>query len=239
MAVTITRTDHKAADADTTTDNKVATYSNVSIGDAHSDRIVAVCAAAGGVTNCAVNSCTIDYGSGDVEMSAGSTTLFGSYASRIFYLAVPSGTTATIKVTYGVALIISRNRIAVYDIAGGEFSATGTDSSTDMDSSDPVTTGSITIPTNGGFLGVLSNSNPSFSVTWSNATNDINQLLSFRFSTAYSTTAGSTTITAYNTVNSTDGSLGYVIFTPAAAVTALPRRALDGPVYGSLRGSIR
>lgn len=178
----------------------VCTYSGVSIGEVVSGRVVCLLVATenAGLT---INSATIDYGTGDVAMTAGTqgqdlASGAARYA-RVFYLAVPSGTTATFKVTVGAATTTTQNYVAVYSLqdANPTAAATGGDG-TDDAGGDPLTTGAITVPTNGCFIGVVCGGNDGAVRTWTNATEDLDlDGGALRFSSAYSLTAGGATIT--------------------------------------------
>lgn len=195
--------------------SNVATYSSVSIGTATSDRIVVVTVASE-QTGVTPTSCTIDYGTGDTAMTAGTLASFGAQAAQTFRLAVPTGTTATIKVTFtGGSPIASRNKIAVYRVTGADSSAVtaGADTSTDMDATDPLTTGVNTIVTSGGFLAVVSGATDTDAKTWANATEDIDEDAGvFRFTTAFSTTAGTLVRTCTGAVDGEDGAMSWLNF---------------------------
>src|SRR3972149_6105196 len=115
MAVAIAQTANPAGVAAIST---VATYTGVSIGIATADRIIAVVVGTE-LSNSTPSAATIDSGGGAVSMTAGTTgNLLAMYA-RIFYLLVPTGTTATITVTFSaVSPTKTANHIAVYRITG-------------------------------------------------------------------------------------------------------------------------
>lgn len=218
MAVAITQT---ANPAGVSASSNVATYSSVSIGTAASNRVVVV-AVGSELGSTPINSCTIDYGTGDTSMTAGSAGNLNSLYARLFYLLAPTGTTATIKVTFGTnSPSNTQNHIAVYSVTGSVFSSSGNDGSTDMDATDPLTTGSITIPTNGGFIAVASGATDGTAKTWTNATEDIDADAGlFRFTTATRTTALTTTaVTCMGGTNGEDGALSYIIFTDNTSPT--------------------
>jgi hypothetical protein len=222
MTVAITQTADPAGVASSA---GVITYTDASIGTASSDRIVCVCAAAE-ITGATLDSATINYGSGDIAMSATSLANFGNVYARIFYLAVPTGTIATIKITTTTAVSNTQNHIAVYAVTGASttLSASGTDTSTDMDATDPLTTGSITIPANGGFLAVIAGATSGISnKTWANATEDLDENAgAFGFSTAIRTTSGTVTVTCTGSSNGEDGALVYVVFNPIVDLVGIP-----------------
>jgi len=219
MAVSITQTANPAGVA---ASSYVATYTGVAIGDAASDRIVAVLVGTE-LASSTPSACTIDYGGGAEAMTAGTTGNYGDMYARIFYKAVPTGTTATIAVTFSATSPSEiQNHIAVYKVLGASttLSAQGGDGSSDMDTGDPLTTGSVTIPSNGGFLAVAVGALDIKSKTWANATGDIDDDVGdFRFCTATRTTALTTTaITCTGQTNNEDGGLSYVIFSESVLV---------------------
>lgn len=212
MAVSITQT---ANPAGVTATSNVATYSSVSIGTAHPDRIVVVLVGTE-LASSTPSACTIDYGSGATAMTAGTLGNLGGMFARTFRLAVPTGTTATIKVTYSATNPSNvQNHIAVYSVVDGVFSSAGGDGSTDMDVTDPLTTGAITIPTGGGFIAVAVGATDTVAKTWANATEDIDaDVGNLRFTTATRTTALiATAVTCRGGTNGEDGAMSWLIFT--------------------------
>src|SRR3990167_1669419 len=125
MAVSITQT---ANPAGVSASSNVATYTGASIGTAHPDRIVVVLVGSE-LTSASINSCTLDGNA----MNAGTAGNGGVVWARAFYLAYPTGTTATVAVTFGANPSNTQNHIAVYNVSDGAFSSTGGDSSLDMD----------------------------------------------------------------------------------------------------------
>jgi hypothetical protein len=85
-----------------------------------------------------------------------------------------------------------------------------------MDATDPLTTGSTTIPANGGMIAVAACATDTVAKAWANLTEDIDEDAGdFRFTTAFSTTSGTATRTCTGTTNGEDGSLAWVIFNPS------------------------
>ena len=164
--------------AGVSTSANVATYTGVSIGAAAHDRIVCVCC--GGEVAADPSSATIDYGAGAVAMSATALATFGSMRARIFYLPVGgAATTATIAVTWSAAATNVQNHIAVYSVTGakGALNTSGTDTLTDMDATDPLTTGSSTIPAGGGILGIAACATDSGGKTWADPPKTLTPML--------------------------------------------------------------
>lgn len=219
MAVSITQT---ANPAGVSASSNVATYSAVSIGAAVPNRIVVV-AVASELASTPIDSCTIDYGSGDTAMTsaAGLAGNFGAVYARLFWLLVPTGTTATIKVTFGTnSPSNTQNHIAVYRVLDAVYSSGGNDGSTDMDATDPLTTGSITIPSGGGFIAVAGGATDGTGKTWANASEDIDaDAGALRFTTATRTTALTTTAVTCTGTNGEDGALSYIIFADNSSPT--------------------
>lgn len=218
MAVAISQT---ANPAGVSASGNISTYSSVAIGTASTDRIIAVVVGTE-LASSTPSACTIDSGGGDVAMTAGTTGNFGAMFARIFYLNVKTGTTATIKVTYSSTNPLNtENHIAVYAVTGAYtiLSAEGGDGSSDMDVTDPLTTGSTTIPTSGGMIAIAAGASDTDAKAWSNLTEDIDaDAGTFRFTTATSLSAGTATRTCTGGVNGEDGALSYVIFNPVLTI---------------------
>lgn len=212
--VTITRTANPTPSGSGTS----RTYSSQSIGDASADRIVCLIVACKGSGT--INSATIDYGTGASAMSATTQgTGDGSMLCKLFYLAAPTGTTATFVITFSGFVSTGQDWIAVYSVTGANATpaASGSDGSADMDATDPLTTGSVTIPARGGFLAGAISDDETTNITWANATEDLDeQATSERRTTATRTTAGTVTITCQSATNLDKGALAYIIFNPAS-----------------------
>lgn len=213
MAVTITQTANPNGVAASST---IATYTDISIGEAASNRIIAVVVGTE-LANSTPSVCTIDSGGGAVSMTAGTTGTFGNMFARIFYLLVPTGTTATIAVKFSnVSPGATANHIAVYRILDAltTLSAEGGDGSTDMDASDPLTTNGVTIAEGGGFIAVAAGATDNKTKTWANATEDLDiDAGTFQFTTAIRETSGTVTITCTGSTNGEDGAMSWLIFT--------------------------
>ncbi len=220
----------------------VATYSTVSIGTASTDRIISVVVGAE-FANATPSGVTIDYGSGAVAMTAGTTGNFTDMYARVFYLAVPTGTTATIVVTFSGSISpgpgTTANHIAVYSVTGADtvLSTQGGNGSTNM-STTPLTTGSVTIPTGGGFLGVATGATAA-GKTWASVTEVLDvSVTNFEFTTATSTAAGTATRTVTG-ASGEDGALSYVIFKPVAAPTVTTSAATNiATISATIGGNI-
>jgi hypothetical protein len=208
MAVSITQTANPAGAGTGTT----ITYSTVDIGAADPSRIVAV-AAGTELTNGEPVSATIDYGSGAVAMVPGTLGDFAAVSAQWFFLAVPTGTSANIAITFGASHADGTTQhIAVYRVLDARV--TGGSGVGDTDA-DPITSGGVTIPTNGGLLAISSMAADTTTRTWGGATGDIDaDAGTFRFTTAMSTTGGVATLTVSG-ANGEDGALSWLIFSPA------------------------
>lgn len=213
MAVAIAQT---ANPAGVNHSSNVTTYTAASVGVASSDRIVVV-AIGKEVASVSVSSVTIDGGA--ATLADGAT--FNDMGAWLYYRALPSGTTADIAVTWSGAITSTQNHIAVYAVTGGTLSTAGNDTSDDMDATDPLTTGSTTIPANGGMLAVAvgaMDAGGGSGKTWANLTEDIDSDVGvFKFTTATSTTSGTATRTCTGGADGEDGALAWAIFAPAAA----------------------
>lgn len=216
MAVGITRV---ADPAGVSSSSNVATYSGVSIGTAAEDRIV-VLSVVSELTSASPNSATID----GVAMTAQAATgNLGAVYARNFYIHWPTGTTATFEVTFGANASSTQNHVIVHRVVGSDPvpTAQGGDGSTDMDVTDPLTTGSVTIPTNGGFVGIAAGATDTVAKTWANATEDLDaDGGGLRYTNAIRTTAGTVTITVTGGTNNEDGALAWLIFKPGTSVAA-------------------
>jgi hypothetical protein len=208
MAVSITQT----ANPDGAGTGTTITYSTVDIGAADPSRIVVVVAGTE-LTNGEPVSATIDFGGGAVAMTAGTLGDFGAVSSRIFYRAVPTGTSADIAVTFGASHADGTTQhIAVYRAVDAAVTAESATGDTDAD---PITSGGVTIPTGGGLLAISSMAADTTTRTWGGATEDIDaDAGTFRFTTAMSTTGGVATLTVSG-ANGEDGALSWLIFSPA------------------------
>jgi hypothetical protein len=215
MAVTIARTANPNGQAGSA---NVATYTNAAIGTATADRIVVVLVTSE-LTAASINSCTL----GGNAMSAATQGNQGIAYARAFYLKYTTGTTATIAVTYGANPTANQNHISVYEIQGALYSTNGADQSTDMDVTDPLTTGAINILTNGGFIAGACGATDTVAKTWANATVDLDvDAGSHRHTTASRVTAlAATAVTCTGTTNGEDGALSWISFTsrPTIALT--------------------
>lgn len=218
MAVAITQT---ANPAGVTAVSSVTTYSAASIGTASDDRIVVVLIGKE-VATVVVNSVTIG---GIPAILVGGTT-FGSMGSWIYFASFPTNTTADIAVTWSGAITSIQNHIAVYALTGARGPPlAGTNTSTDMDSNSPLTTGSSTIPTSGGMIAVASCAADAITKTWANLTIDVNSDAGdFQFTSATSITAGAATRTCTGSTNLEDGVLAWAIFSPIGDIIWPTRR---------------
>lgn len=229
----ITRT---ANPAGVSASSNVATYSTVDIGAAASNRIIVVVVASE-LAASTPSGCTIDYGSGDTAMTAGTGGNFGAVYAQTYRLLVPTGTTATIKVTFSATNPTStQNHIAVYRILDGVYSSAGGDGSSDMDATDPLTTGAITIASGGVFVAVAGKATDTVRATWANATEDLDvDAGALGFTTATRATALTTTaVTCTGGTNGEDGALSYLIFTDNTEPTVVLNSPADAASTGDL-----
>ncbi len=214
MAITFTKTVTPTDSSGVASSGGISTYSTQSIGTASDDRIVLL----GVVTEAAgasITSATIDYGSGDIAMKAGSEGTTGNTFVRWFYLAVPTGTTATFKITYGAAVTGGAggtNNITVYAVTGAHnVFSTGQVGDTD---GDPISSGSVTVPTSGGAIFLYNGATDSTARTWTGATEDIDaDAGAMRLSTGTATATVTATVSGANTE---DTALSWLTFLPTA-----------------------
>ncbi len=216
MAVAITQTANPAGAGSTA---NIVTHTAAAIGTASLDRIVVVAIGKEVVT---VTPTAVTIGGVTAALINGNT--FGSMGAWLYFAPVPTGTTADILVTWSGAVTNIQNHIAVYAItdAAGPPSS-GSSTSTDMDATSPLTTGSTTIPASGGMLAVAVGAADTVTKTWANLTEDITaDAGDFRFMTATSLTAGTATRTCTGGTNAEDGVLAWAIFSQ----TVLPPNSL-------------
>lgn len=217
MAVGITRT---ALPAPTASSSGVSTLTGVSIGTASADRKVVLSVVS--EANTSFDAATIDFGGGAVSMTPiHNDVAQGSMHARSWIADAPTGTTATFTVTVGGSLTTTNWQPIVHAVTGAHatFQAQGTDASTDMDSTDPLTTGSQTIPSGGGFIGFAGGATDTVAKSWANATVDVEQDSgTLRATSATRTTSGTVTITCTGTTNGEDGVLTWMIFKQATVV---------------------
>lgn len=213
-AVTITRTADPAGVNSVTT---TTTYSGVAIGNAETGRVVVV-AIGKEVATITVSSVTINNGAPNVAqtMTQAAAATFGNQGAWLYYLPLDGGTTADIVITWsGTGPTNVQNHISVYTIYNGRFPprVASTNTSTDMDVSTPLTTGSQTINTNGGALACASCGTDTVAKTWANITADLDSDVGdFRWNTATRVTAlAATAMTLTGTTNNEDGAMSYLI----------------------------
>lgn len=217
MAVTIpTATANPAGAASTPS----VTYAGLSTGAAANDKLVILCVGKE-ISTFVLSSVTIDDGvSGVRSMNLINGTTFANMGVWMYRAAVDgSSTTATFVVTFDGNVGASQNHVAVYVLsdAAAPESYSGTDTSTDMDATSPLTMGSTTIATGGGMLAVAVGDTDANAKAWSNLTEDIDADVGlFRFTTAFSTTAGTATRTCQGTANGEDGVLVWAHFTDSS-----------------------
>lgn len=198
----------------------LATYTAQSIGAAASDRIIAVCAAVEVAVSIDGIALLLDDAVTVISAANAVGASFGTLRIAMWLFAVPqSSTAADVLVQYSGAVTAAGNNIAVYRIVGAGMSAqanyptTGSNTSTDMDVTAPLTTGSTTIPTNGGMLAAAAGATDTVAKTWANLTVDIdNDAGTFRLTAATSTTAGAATRTCTGGTNAEDGVMVWAIF---------------------------
>jgi hypothetical protein len=199
--------------------NPTATWSSVAIGAADATRMV-IATITWEANSRTPTGMTIDYGSGATAMNMVGTGQSGQSGARIFWLMVPTGTTATFVVTFNgnvgsqVKLLVYRAVTAASSL--NSTNPSGNDDSLDMDATDPLTTGSITIPTGGAFFGVACGGTNTNAKSWANATEDFDAgITTHRCTTAIRTTAGTVTITCTGTSDGEDGQLAWIVLDPA------------------------
>ncbi len=214
MAVAISRT----ATGGVGSSGGVVNTGSISIGTESVDRII-VLACTSETASASQTSATIDFGNGDTAMTALAQSNLGGSAvyARLFYLPVPTGTTATFKITYNAAVTSGQNQHSVYAVTGAALTlvGSGVPSSTDMDATSPITTGSITFT--GGFIGVAACATGSTGAkTWANATEDqeVNPGAYTHATATRTASLSATAITLTGGTNNEDGSMAWMSFKP-------------------------
>lgn len=199
----------------------VSTYTGQSIGSASSGRIIVV-AAGSELGFGSIDQAEIDYGSGYVTMNAAPQGRQGINHARLFWLRVPTGTTADFKITFGGnSPTATQNKIAIYRVMDAVVADSGSDASTDL-STVSLTTGSITVPSYGLFFAVATGAVDTDAKTWTNATAFVDSDVgSFRFTTARRTTSGSVTVSVAGAASGEDGGLSWLTFLAAANANEL------------------
>lgn len=209
MAVAITAASTRVA---VNASSNVATYTNIAIGTAAIDRIVALCVATE-LASASANSATIDFGSGVKTMSAATGGVLGAQFTQIFYYPVQTGTTATITVTFGANPDSTQASVQTYRVVGAATVINASNAVNDTDA-DPITTGSVTVPANGSMLAVASFAADTTARTWTGLTEDTDvDAGAFRFTTGLINAGGAVTATVSG-ANNEDACLSWVTFAP-------------------------
>ncbi len=233
MAVAITQT---ANPAGISAISGNVTYSGASTGTASADRIVFLLIGCE-LSTAVPESVTID---GNAMALADGTT-FTDMGAWIYWKEWPSGTTADFFIDWFQSPTSTQNHVAVYAVTGATTTfTTGNDTSTDMDSNDPLTTGSTTIPTDGGMLAVAVGASDGQNKTWANLTEDIDaDVGGFKFTTATSLTPGTATRTCTGGANAEDGVLAWIIFSPSETGQPAAKRMGGVEFAGSYRSPFK
>jgi hypothetical protein len=172
------------------------------------------------VATVTVSSVTVADDVGTRSMVSIGGTTFGNNGAWMYRAPISwTATTVTIAVTWSGAVTAVQNHITLYVLtdAQGTPSSSGTDTSTDMDATDPITTGSRTIPTGGGMLACASCATDTVVKAWANLTEDLDaDAGAFRWTTATSVTPATATVTVTGTTDLEDGVMVWAIFNASA-----------------------
>lgn len=188
-------------------------YNAVDIGVAAVDRTVAICFTCENLET--LTGAKYDQGGGEIAMSAGTPGAQSNLQCQIFYANIPAGTTAKFIVEFAIfdSYVASQNWLSVYRLTGAAFSSSGMDVSSDMDATNPLTSGSRTIPSGGVMLAVAACGTDTVAKTWANLTEDLDLDAGVdRHTTAFSTTAGTATRTCTGGTNAEPGAMSWMIF---------------------------
>lgn len=231
-AVTISR---NAADpAGVTADgSNVTSYATIATGTADPTR-VGVAVIGKEVATVVVNSVTIDDGTGARPMiPSGTIATLGNQGVWMYFLPIPSGTAATVAITWSGAITNVQNHMTLYTVSNGAFPprVSGGATSTDMDTTAPLTTGTQTINTNGGMIAGASCATDTVAKTWANTTEDLDvDAGDLRWTTATRVAAlAATAMTCTGGTNGEDGAMKYMIIDESIMPEfnmAPPRRAV-------------
>lgn len=200
----------------------VSTYTNVSIGPASTDRIIYI-GVATDAAGASINSATIDYGTGAQSMTALTQANVGQVYCRLFYASAPTGTTATIAITYGAAVTAAQNRFVVYSATGASSTplSEGTNTTTDIGQGNVPIASNITVPQGGQFIAILNGADGLITgkrMEWVNAGLDFFfDAGDFNLSSLQRpvTTSGTLDVYFNGDASSEDGALAWVILNPA------------------------
>jgi hypothetical protein len=210
MAVAISQTANPVSAGTGTT----VSYATQSIGAEAADRVVVLCVTTE-LTAGAISSATIDFGGGAVAMSSSTNGAVGAVGARVFWLLAPTGTTATFAITFAASQTANTQHITVYAATGANATASSSGGLGDTDA-DPISSGAITIPTDGGCIAVAAMATAGVR-TWGGITEDVDAgagaVAQYQHTTAFSTTAGTPTITVSG-ANGEDGALAWVVIGP-------------------------
>ena len=178
MAVTLTQT---ANPSGTASSSGITSYT-VDIGTPTGDRTLWIAATSGTTTVAGQpTALTVDFGSGPVSATKATTgPTLGDMSAEVFYIAAPTAsstsTSATVSVTWSGAVLGTGNQIAVYKATGASTTpqAAGGNTSTDMDASTPLTSGSLSVNPGGIIFITAAGSADTSTHTVGGATADIN-----------------------------------------------------------------
>ena len=156
------------------TNQTTYTFTGVSIGTASSDRVVIVAPFGRANTTSSMSISSITVGGNTPTTNVAQTSGGGSTSSAqgIYSINVPSGTTATIAVTFSTGAL--RANIAVWTMTGTNGLTTASATANSITGSPTVST-TINVPANGG--AVASASGGGSTTTWTGLTEDFDTLV--------------------------------------------------------------
>lgn len=150
------------------TDQTTYTFASTSIGTASSDRVVVVVIGSRANAARSISSVTVG-GNSATAIATANNSGGGAEIAAIYAVAVPSGTTASIVVTFSAAML--RIAVGVYTLTGTGGAVTAYGTATQTPSGSSPTDSTIDCPANGGILAVnFSNSSATSSTTWTGLT---------------------------------------------------------------------
>jgi len=207
---------HFASSNGSTTAGTSFTFSSQGIGTADPNRLVVVCIGGGpGSGAFTVTGVTIG-GNAAAHVSGASAYDSGGGLSDIWYLAVPTGTTATIAVTFSQSL--TRSSIAVYSVTGpGVAVSAGFNNAISL-SGNSIAKAVTGIPSGGGTIAAAYlHTATAGTITQTNLSNDTGSVVagsSTMVSGNNTSLSGSQTFTTAWAGTATDSAMSVVTFSP-------------------------
>jgi len=206
MAVTITPTSNPAGVGSAAS---VTVYTSATLGAESVDRLIAILI---GKEVATIVPSAVSLGGQTAELADGTT--FGNMGAWIYLKSFPTGSNADVSITWTGTISAAANHIALYALTGAAAPpASGNDTSTDMDTTSPLTSGNVTVSTDGGMLALAVGATDTVAKTWAGITEGLDvDAGDFRFTTAITVTAATASRTCTGGTNGEDGVMAWVNF---------------------------